>query len=363
MLHFKQSFSLNESASRDSSAYSKTKSWKVRGDNSTDCCSWHGVECDDKTGYIIGLHLGSSFLRGILHSNSTVFSLVHLQTLNLADNDFQNSTIPREIFHLSSLSSLDLSFSVFSGPIPTELSRLFKSSYLDLSANYFYGIFPVDIFHLPHMLALYVGNNQDLTGFLPEFNQTSSFRELILSFTNFSGNLPISFGQLKSLNRLQLRKCYFSGSIPASIAKLTQLAYLSLSSNNFGKSRDISWLGKLTELTHLSLEYSNIYGDIPSYLANLTQLAYLELGSNYFSGEIPVWLTNMTHLIALRLSHNELTGPIPSSFSQLKNLEFLDLNENNLIGTVEADFFLSHGKLKFLSLSSNNIKYNRTCGP
>ncbi|WOH05814.1 hypothetical protein DCAR_0625235 [Daucus carota subsp. sativus] len=224
LLHFKQSPSLNESASYDSSAYSKTESWKARGENGTDCCSWHGVECDEKTGYIIGLHLNSAYLYGTLGSN--IFTLVHLQTLNLADNNFRRSTIPHEISHLSSLSRLDLSFSVFSGPIPTELSKLFKLTYLDLSENDFSGIFPVDIFHLPHMLVLDVGDNENLTGVLPEFNRTSSFKELRLSFTNFSGNLPISVGNLQSLTKLKLGACNFSGSIPTSIANLTQLTHL-----------------------------------------------------------------------------------------------------------------------------------------
>ncbi|WOH05815.1 hypothetical protein DCAR_0625236 [Daucus carota subsp. sativus] len=405
LLHFKQSLSLNESASGDSSAYSKTESWKARGENGTDCCSWHGVECDEKTGYIIGLHLNSAFLYGILGSNSTIFTLVHLQTLNLADNDFQSSTIPHEISHLSSLSRLDLSFSGFSGPIPTKLSKLFKLAYLDLSGNYLSGIFPVDIFHLPHMLVLDVGDNENLTGVLPEFNRTSSFKELRLSFTKFSGKLPISIGNLQSLTGLRLKACnfsgpiptsitnltqltllslsynkfsghlpisvgnlqslailnlndcYFSGLFPTSIANLTQLTYLSLSSNNFSKSRKISWLDNLTKLTYLDLNSSNIHGDIPSSLANLTQLAYLYLDSNYFTGEIPVCLTNMTHLIELSLSNNELTGPILSSFSQLENLEVLDLSGNNLIGTVEADIFFTHKKLEFLSLSDNNITF------
>ncbi|KAL8087980.1 receptor-like protein 49 [Apium graveolens] len=355
LLHFKQSLSLNVSVSIDSSAYSKTESWKVTGENTTDCCSWHGVECDDKTGYIIGLHLSSSFLYGILHSNSTVFSLVHLQTLNLADNDFQNSTIPREISHLSSLSRLNLSLSVFSGPIPAELSKMFKLTSLDLSNNNFHGIFPIDIFLLPHMLSLNVVGNQYLTGYLPEFNQTSSLKELALYFTNFSGNLPISIGSLQSLTILKLGECYFSGSIPASIGNLTELTYLSLSNNMLDRSNKLSWLDKLTKLSFLDLDHTNLYGEIPSSFSNHTQLTHLYLGSNHFAGEIPLWLMNMTQLNTLSFRNNELTGNIPSSFSQLKNLQNLDLSVNKLVGTVEADIFLGLTKLTFLSLSSNKI--------
>lgn len=147
LLQFKQSLSLNkQSASYDFSAHPKTESWKATGGSSIDCCSWEGVECNNNTGYVIGLHLGSSLLYGPLHSNSTIFSLVHLQALNIADNNFRTSPIPPEIARLSSLANLNLSFSGFSGQIPLELSGMLQLTSIDLSRNNFSGVFPYGIF-------------------------------------------------------------------------------------------------------------------------------------------------------------------------------------------------------------------------
>ncbi|KAL8144786.1 hypothetical protein AgCh_003118 [Apium graveolens] len=335
LLHFKQSLFTSSS----SPAYSKTSSWKSRGNGSSDCCLWDGVECDDATGYVIGLDLSSSLITATLHSNSTLFSLVHLQNLNLADNDFMNSFIPPEISRLSSLSSLNLSHSSFSGQIPLEFSEMSELTFLDLSENNLYGDFPVAIFSLPGRLVLNVSENQNLSGHLPEFNNTSLLRELDTAYTNFSGNIPASIGNLQSLTRLRLRNCYFSGSIPASIGNLTQLTFLSVGTNMFSNSGDLSWLDKLTKLTALNLQDTNLYG------------------------EIPLWLMNMTQLIKLDLSSNELTGRIPRSFSQLKNLEYLSLGYNNFTGAVEVDIFQSYRNLTFLDLSgmaliaSHHINY------
>ncbi|KAL1818009.1 hypothetical protein ACET3Z_020583 [Daucus carota] len=354
LLHFKQTLP----AFSSSSAYSKTASWKASGNSSRDCCSWDGVECDEATGYVIGLDLSSSLITATIHSNSTLFSLVHLQNLNLAENNFMNSSIPPEISRLSNLSFINLSNSSLSGQIPHELSGMSKLASLDLSFNHLFGHFPIAIFNLPGLIVLNVSNNQNLSGYLPEFNKTSPFRELNIAFTEFSGTIPSSIGNLKSLTSLRIKNCHFSGSIPASIGNITQLTYLSLANNMFNKSDDLSWLQKLTKLTLLNLANTNLYGDLPPSLANLTQLTILILEFNYFVGEIPLWLMNKTQLTALDLGDNKLTGQIPRSFSQLKNLDYLSLSNNNFTGSVEAEIFLSSRNLSFLDLSGCKIKSN-----
>ncbi|OMO81332.1 hypothetical protein CCACVL1_12470, partial [Corchorus capsularis] len=95
LLQFKESFILNESVSDFPLAYPKVSSWKVEGQGGGgDCCSWDGVECDNSTGHVIGLDLSSSFLYGSIGSNSTLFHLNHLTSLNLSDNHFNGSAIP-----------------------------------------------------------------------------------------------------------------------------------------------------------------------------------------------------------------------------------------------------------------------------
>jgi len=134
LLQLKESLVINESASSDPSAYPKVASWRVDGE-SGDCCSWDGVECDRDSGHVIGLDLSSSCLYGSIDSNSSLFHLVQLRRLNLADNDFNNSEMPSEIRNLSRLFDLNLSYCSFSGQIPEEVLELSKLVFLDLAAN------------------------------------------------------------------------------------------------------------------------------------------------------------------------------------------------------------------------------------
>ncbi|OMO69453.1 hypothetical protein COLO4_29050 [Corchorus olitorius] len=404
LLHFKESFILHKSASDFPLAYPKVNSWKV----GVDCCSWDGVECDDNIGHVIGLDLSSSFLHGSIDSNSTLFHLHHLTSLNLSDNDFDGSKLPSAIGNLSRLSLLDLSFSAFSGQIPIEILELSELETLDLSGfdNYLElqnpslkslvdklvklkyldlgggvnvsstvpqslanlsslahlslrscdmnGEFPIEIFQLPKLQFLSVSANPRLKGRLPEFPINSSIESLWLYGTGFDGELPKSIGNLKSLSDLEVAECNFSGQIPSSLASLTHLTYLSLSHNPFSRGTLI-WLGNQTKLDTLYLGNTSLYGDIPSSLKNLTQLTVLSLNLNWFSGQIPSWIGNLTRLTVLDLHANELRGPIPQSLFNLVNLEVLDLHESQLSGTVNLEQILQIRGLTFLQLSGNDL--------
>ncbi|KAK9911018.1 hypothetical protein M0R45_034945 [Rubus argutus] len=230
LLQFKQSFVINTSASGYKGAYPKTASWNSAWNQTSNCCSWDGVECDENTGHVIGLNLSSSYLYGFINPNNSLFRLVHLQSLNLADNDFNYSQVPTSIRNFPKLRYLNLSCSVFSGVVPFEISQLSELSSLDLSEN------------------------PDLTGYFPKFNASSSpLMSLKLSFTSFLINLSSLIEDFDSLKELHVSECNISESpLPFSLGNLRHLTYLDLSSNNFN-------------------------GQIPSFLKNLTQLTYLSL--------------------------------------------------------------------------------------
>ncbi|KAB2631866.1 receptor-like protein 12 [Pyrus ussuriensis x Pyrus communis] len=395
LLQFKDSFTIDKSASRSTDAYPKVSSWKpAEGGNST-CCSWEGVECDEKTGHVIGLDLGSSCLHGSINSNSSLFRLVHLQRLNLSDNNFNYSQIPPRIRNFPSLTHLDLSISVFSGQVPSELSLLSKLTYLDLSGNvdylsedeyrpllkleasdlgslvqnltslevlslifvnissaiphsvanlsslktlalvdcHLFGEFPVRIFQLPNLEFLSVRYNQDLTGYFPEFNQSSPLILLKVSFTGFFGTIPSSIQNLHSLQKLDVAQCNFSeGLVPSSLGNLRQLTYLDISANKFG-------------------------GLIPDSLANLTQLATFRISTSRLTGPIPSWLGNFSKLEYLDFAFNRLNGSVPASFSNLTNLQILYLHSNTLSGVVQFQIFQNLQFLYQLQLSWNTIEF------
>lgn len=83
----------------------KVLQWEFEGESSN-CCLWDGILCDEKTGHVISFDVSNSCLFGSINSNSTLFSLLHLQRLNLAHNNFNFSQIPSAIGQFSDLTYL-----------------------------------------------------------------------------------------------------------------------------------------------------------------------------------------------------------------------------------------------------------------
>ncbi|KAJ7014715.1 receptor-like protein 6 [Populus alba x Populus x berolinensis] len=356
LLQFMQSFSISNNASISSYAYPKTASWKIRGESS-DCCLWDGVECDEDTGYVIGLDLGGSSLHGSINSTSSLFQLVHLRRLNLGGNDFNYSQVPSRLALLSSLTYLNLSNSMFYGEIPLEITELSHLTSLDLARN----LLELGSFDLRRLAQNLTGLEQldlssvNISSTVPDaLANLSSLTFLNLEDCNLQGLIPSSFGDLTKLGYLNLGHNNFSGQVPLSLANLTQLEVLSLSQNSF-ISPGLSWLGNLNKIRALHLSDINLAGEIPLSLRNMTRLSQLHLSNNRLTGKIPLWISNLTQLKLVHLRHNELQGPIPESVSKLVNLEELKLEYNQLSGTIEFSMFASLKHLTVLQIRRNNL--------
>jgi Leucine-rich repeat (LRR) protein len=258
VLQFKESLVINKSAFPFPypNCQNKVASWRVEGDKS-DCCSWDGVECDEDTGHVIGLNLSNSCLFGSINSNSSLFRLVHLQSLNLSYNDFNGSHIPSQVRDLSRLIDLDLHSSHFSGQIPSDISQLSHLSSLDLSYNY------MSSFDLFITLELKEPILRSLVANL------TSLQKLDLSYVNISSTVPNILANLSSLTHLGLGSCGFSGQIPSEISQLSHLSSLDLSYNYmYSFDHDItlelkepilrSLVANLTSLQKLNLSGVNI---------------------------------------------------------------------------------------------------------
>ena len=385
LLQFKESIVVNNCASHDPYSFPKVASWKLDGVSGGDCCSWDGIECGKDSGHVIGLDLSSSCLYGSINTNSSLFSLVHLQNLNMAFNDFNNSNIPVGLANLSMLKHLNLSNSSFSGQIPSQISGLSNLVSLDLSFNIdssyqrllkltspnfssllpnltrieklhlsyvdmsstvpsvlnnlssltslhlddcgLLGEFPPGIFQLPNLKFLSVQSNEYLTGHLPNFERNSTLEAIHLGETSFSGELPTSIGNLNSLNELDIWSCNFSGLLPFSLGNISHLKVLDLTNNSF-RGQVPSSLENLSQLTYLSLCLSNFSGSNFPRFGELNKLKYLIICNFNLNSQIP-YLANLTQLGFLRLSSNQLTGQIPSWLMNLTQLIHLDLSFNS----------------------------------
>ncbi|KAF7825736.1 receptor-like protein 6 isoform X1 [Senna tora] len=315
LLQFNQSFVINKFASQSYLSYPKTVSW-IR---TTDCCSWDGVECDNQTGHVIGLDLSSSQLYGSIASNSSLFHLSQLQRLNLSYNHFNYSQIPSSLGHLSRLTHLDLSWSKFSGEIPDEISQLSKLLILNLCCNY------VSSFPAINLLQLKQQN------FISIIQNLTNVQLFSLSYVNISSPIPNIITNLSSLRDLSLKSTGVYGEFPIGIFHLPNLRRLIVRLNQ------------------------DLTGYLPASIGNITSLKVILLGRCRFSGSIPSSLGNLTQLQYLELSNNMFHGEIPHSIFSLDNLSFLSLGQNLLEGQLELNLFLNLKRLKYLSLSHNNL--------
>ncbi|KAI8570854.1 hypothetical protein RHMOL_Rhmol01G0069800 [Rhododendron molle] len=357
LLQFKHVFTVDSAASSEcvEDSYPRTLSWD---ENATDCCDWDGVTCDGLTGHVVGLDLSCSQLYGTIHPNSSLFQLSHLQRLNLAHNDFINSSIPFAFGSLASLTHLNLSFSAFSGSIPSELSLLPKLISLDLSS---YRLkleplhFEILVKNLTQLQELFL-HAVSISSYLPNsLANLSSLSALDLSSTGLLGNLPDSIGYLKSLKYLNLAMCKLRGSIPKSLGNLIQIRELDLSENGFSGEVP-STLSNLKQVTQLILYSNNFEGSISAFV-EFPMLKQLELQYNNFSGGFPLWVANSKPLVYLQelyLSHNSLSGVIPPWLFTLPSLESLDLSSNRLTGQIPE--FQHDLPLDSLDLSDNKLR-------
>ncbi|ESR55509.1 hypothetical protein CICLE_v10023650mg, partial [Citrus x clementina] len=362
---------------------------------------------------VIGLDSSCSRLEGSIDDNSSLFHLSHLQSLNLAFNDFVGSQISPEIGRLKELTYLNLSFSYFGGLVPYEISHLSKLTHLEISLNYFLtieqktfdlvvsnltnlsllnlgttnmsliksfsllnlsskmtaldlsgaslqGNFPDEIFRLPNLQALYLYGNSKLTGYLPNSNWSSPLRKLYLSSTNFAGKIPDSIGNLLLLEIVHIEGCSFTGSIPTSIGNLTRATEIVFVSNHLTGHLPHHVSG-LSYLTTLDLSGNSLQGRVPTWLFTLPSLVSLDLSNNMLNGPINPF-QSPNSLQEVRLQKNEIHGTIPSSIFQLVNLTYLDLTSNNLSGTVKFDMFSNNMDIKYslpslqeLNLSNCNV--------
>ncbi|XP_024187612.1 receptor-like protein 7 isoform X3 [Rosa chinensis] len=403
LLHFKQSLGFNSSES------SKLITWN----SSTDCCSWLGVTCSTN-GRVVGLDLSSESISCHIDNSSSLFQLQHLQSLNLAENDFNGSSIPSAIGKLTELRYLNLRRAHFSDHIPIEISLLTRLVTLDLSDNYYHSSevenlnLSMLIQNLTELTELYLdsveisGQGSDwceaISSSLPNLRVLSlsscglsgpicdslaklqSLYEIDLSYNSFYAPVPRVFANFPNLTDLSLRYSDLLGTFPKEIFQIPSLQTIDLSGNSdlHGsfpefpnnaslRSLIVYWtsfsgdlpnsIGNLKMLSSIDISHCNFAGSVPKSIGNLTQLADLDMSGNRFNSPISFihWET-LVNLETLYLSDNQLYGTIPLSVFSLPKLETLTLSHNRFSGQVPEFSNTSSPLLESLYLENNNLE-------
>ncbi|PHU18602.1 hypothetical protein BC332_14297 [Capsicum chinense] len=254
-----------------------------------------------------------------------LFTLDHIQYLDLSFNNFVFSKLPVEISNLTKLTYLNLSNAMFQDSISTQFSNLTSLRSLDLScANLVPDLSSVSV-------SLTLQPKLDVGSFLSfiSYGYLSKLKFLDISFSHLGRTLPPSLSNSTSLTFFQADGCSIQGSIPSSVTKLKKLRILVLNDNN-------------------------ITGQLPVSMSSLISLQYLSLIQNGLRGYIPTLICQILSLDYLNVQWNELTGSVPSCILQLPKLSYLSVQNNNLNGNMPLSL-IQKSKLGMLSFGINRL--------
>ncbi|KAJ9540190.1 hypothetical protein OSB04_026696 [Centaurea solstitialis] len=290
---------------------------------------------------LVELHLSRCRLLHI-HPHVTILNLTSLSLLDLSQNDFTNSFVPRWIFSLTSLVSLDLSGCNFYGLIPSSIDSFYNLTSLEL---------------------LQVRRNDFMSSSLVLEGLSSIGGNLLLldiSSCGVSSSALDSLHNLTSLLSLDLSENQLTEMIPKSLINNCNLRHINLRLNQFLNISLISLLEGLFEckassLESLSLESSGLLGTIPNSIGRLSFLRSFNLDGNLISGPIPYSIGRLSSLEFLGLSSNRLNGSLPDSLGQLSKLKSLYVSFNSLTGVVTETHFAELTRLKELQARDNKL--------
>ncbi|KAG7367514.1 leucine rich repeat LRR-containing protein [Nitzschia inconspicua] len=151
-------------------------------------CTWEGITCDGEN-YVTDLYFAENDLIGSIPPEIKL--LKNLQTLSLPGNllggrlpaalaeskellelnvsrNSLTGSLPEQFGSLDLLRTLDVSQNSLTGTVPTTLGQMINLEVLNLCANDFSGSIPSQIGSLSFLQSLNVGENQGMTGVVPE---------------------------------------------------------------------------------------------------------------------------------------------------------------------------------------------------
>ncbi|KAJ9540183.1 hypothetical protein OSB04_026689 [Centaurea solstitialis] len=298
-----------------------------------------------------------------LPNHLTTVNFTSLTTLDLSYNIF-DTLMPRWIFSLTKLVSLDLTRCLFHGPVPSSVHGFRDMNdlkFVHVSENDFMNSSSIlkGLLSVTGLVFLDISTSNLSTSILGSLENMTSLVSIDLSQNQIEETLPDSFGTLCNLTYVDLRANYFTGSVSGLLDNLCEcsspkLEYFALSAN-LVSGRLPDRLGHLENLSTLDLAFNYISGVIPYSLGRLSKLKELMLNVNSLSGPIPDSIGNLTSLDWLEISFNNFNGSLPKSVGQLGKLTYLSVHHNSLTGVLTEDHFVNLTQLTTIWAEANTL--------
>ncbi|KAF3641140.1 hypothetical protein FXO37_23146 [Capsicum annuum] len=283
------------------------------------------------------------------------------QILELQHNEIHGE-FPLILTNNSVLTSLDVSWNLFSGKIPSVIGNLWSLQKLRMINNSLEG-------DLRSLKTLSLGRNQ-FSNFIPSsFRKLTDLESMSLGGNGLNESLPDGVMSLSNLSILNLSRNKFSGTIPSSIGTLYKLTVVDLSGQNFSEEIPFDLavspdLDNCSTLVNLDLHSNSLSGQISVDLRHLSHLSVLDLGRNNLMGKVPIDISNYSSLTSFVLNLNHLSRNIPESLSSQSSAARIgwlgkiggrvSVANNFLTGRI-PEFICKASYLQVLDLSNNAL--------
>ncbi|RWR73560.1 putative LRR receptor-like serine/threonine-protein kinase [Cinnamomum micranthum f. kanehirae] len=364
--------------------------------------------CLSNSSMLETLSLWGNDLGSYSSSLTGLCGLSALKSLDLSDNNFDDSNLPRCMGNFSLLENLDLFGNNLSGHFGNSISGLKRLQDLDLHSNILTdegistwisnltsltslsleynklkgsdtmrGLKRLHRLHLGsnHLtddgISTWISNLTSLTYLRLENNKLkgsdairglcglSALKSLYL-YNNHLSSLPMCKRNFSLLEELDLSHNNLSGLFGNALPGLKKLRTLYLYSNRLTDEGISPWISNLTSLTIVDLGNNTLKGsDTIRGLCGLSALTTLYLYDNYLSS-LPICMGNFSLLEDLDLFQNNLSSLFGSSIPELKQLQKLDLESNQLTDEDISPWISNLTSLTSLHLGNNKLKGSDT---
>lgn len=287
-------------------------------------------------------HTYSRALNGNTSINGFVSGCNSLEAIRLTNTD-ATGQISTNFSNLPSLEILDLRGTKISGTInnnsfsgSTKLRTILISAGRYDTTDF---IQQDSLRELENLRTLYIYNNINIGGTLPDFSNNTNLRNILIQNTSLSGNIP-SFNNNENLFLLRIRYSNFTGYMPEITSG--SLRTIDFTSNN------------------LTSDNEN-----PFPILNTPNLRVLRVSNNNFNSQISSFEL-CTSLRILNLSNNNFESYVSGALINNLNIRSVDLSNNNIsLGSVKdiindlyENWELNNRGNVFVNLRGNN--YNET---